>query len=288
MFTGFLRKLLLVVVVVILSMGFVSVVGCDVLKTARREQVPPPGAASQPEAGQKPGMYGEVSGVYANPGNPNNRLGLYDDRVYGRGTGVEYDRGTFVADPDSMTIKMYAWGTWKVAEDYGSLTDEEQKEWKKLLDQLHESSQQGGETEAARLARWEALQKQMDEDARKAGLTDVNDGGTEPAGPDENRKSYTCADVAGTYGRADEEYQVTLKADGTYESGVGLAYDCGLYRIYENMIAFEEGPARSLSNGAPACGGPVEIGEGGQSLIDPENRVWERTAHKEPNPYQPF
>jgi hypothetical protein len=285
-----IRRMLMVIGVLVLATALASIVGCGGTKTALSDKTPSANQIATPQSTPetKPAIYRKVSGVYVNPDNPNDMLGLYDDGMYERGRGVEYDRGTFTADPEAMTIKMYAWGTWKVAEDYGSLTDEEQKEWKKLLDQLHEAASQSGESDEALRQKWESLQKQMDEDARKAGLTDSSDVGTEPTGPEENKKSYTYAEVAGTYGRPDEIYQVTLKADGTYESGVGLAYDCGLYKIYENVIAFEADPTRSLSNGAPACGGPVLIGEGGQSLIDPDDRVWERTVRQEPNPYQPF
>lgn len=100
--------------------------------------------------------------------------------------------------------------------------------------------------------------------------------------------SITPEDVAGTYGKSGEEYTVTLRADGTYESGVGLAYDCGTFTIDGLTIRFHEDPTEDMSVGNPVCGTEVTYDSGSRTLRDQWDGVWQLTEPEEPDPWRAF
>lgn|GEM_PF-7126676 len=100
--------------------------------------------------------------------------------------------------------------------------------------------------------------------------------------------SVTAADVAGTYGKSGDDYTVTLKADGTYESGVGLAYDCGTFVIEGLTIRFREDPTQDMSVGNPPCGAEVGYDPASRTLRDQWGGTWQLTEPEEPDPWRAF
>ena len=253
-----------------------------------------PPVASSPSPSATISFAQQVVGLYFDRLSPEVRLLLWDDGRYQYWNGAELIEGRYTLYEGDLEIRMpelmgsftYDPGT----RSFGhQVTADELREFARVNDDAKAAADRygadaEGKSDEELAAELEQLVNQMDDEI----MRELDQGTSQPSpAPTPSGPQLTRADVAGTYGRDDVRWVVTLHPDGTYVSGTGLAVDYGLFAVSGTRITFSEDPTHDLSNGVPVCGTLVTFDPGSRELIDAAGLRWDRRPSPEPT-YAPM